>query len=81
MLISEMVMKMNGMLREDSKNRPSMEGWLHSDQYGMSMGAMGVPYLSRSRLFSHSTRPGGSPATSAFISRYSSQWALASYPE
>ena len=73
---------MNGVVSDDSKNRPSIDGWSQSVQYGKSIGAMGVPYLSRPveavESCSHWIRPGGSVSMVDITSRYSGHASLAS---
>ncbi len=75
---AEALRKWNGVVREDSKKRPSIEG-CSPVQYGNSMNASGEPYLPISSLFgSHITLPGGSWSSVSRIAWYSGQASLLS---
>ena len=71
-LTSDALMKWNGVVNEDSKSRPSIEGW-PSAQYPVSISAIGVPYLLRSLLASHITLPSGRESSVAIRPEYSAQ--------
>lgn len=59
---------------DDSKNSPSMDLCEPSVQYGMSMGAIGVPYrFQPSLLASHMTLPSGSSDRATIRASYSGQ--------